>query len=216
MSVIDKIKFRQFRKKWRQKNSHNETAALTIFPQELVTVGRHTYGGLNVLAFNTVNRLSIGHFVSIGPETMFLLSADHYSDHISTYPFKSKILTGEFEGVSKGDIVIEDDVWIGFRTVILSGVHVGQGAIIASGSIVTKDVPPYTVVGGCPTKEIRKRFSPDVIEYLCTLDYDKLTDDDIKRHENDLYSSASDEDINTLKKQYEWFPKKDEKKIQHG
>ena len=70
---------------------------------------------------------------------------------------------------NKGDIIIGDDVWIGYEAVIMSGVHVGSGAIIAARAVVTKDVPPYTIVGGTPAREIRKRFDTDVIKRLLML-----------------------------------------------
>ena len=69
----------------------------------------------------------------------------------------------------KGDIVIDNDVWIGYEAVILSGVHIGNGAIIGARSLVTRDVPPYTIVGGIPAKPIRKRFDEDVCERLLQL-----------------------------------------------
>lgn len=69
----------------------------------------------------------------------------------------------------KGDIIIGNDVWIGYEAVIMAGVHIGDGAIIAARAVVTKDVPPYTIVGGTPAKEIRKRFDAEVIEHLLRL-----------------------------------------------
>ena len=90
---------------------------------------------------------------------------------LSTFPFP--IFPGWNEDVhvseawdNKGDIVIGNDVWIGYEAVILSGVHIGDGAIIGTRAVVTKDVPPYTVVGGVPAKIIRRRFSDSVIEIL--------------------------------------------------
>lgn len=70
---------------------------------------------------------------------------------------------------NKGDIVIGNDVWIGYEAVILSGVHIGDGAIIGARSLVTKDIPPYTIVGGLPAKKIRKRFDSERIEKLLAL-----------------------------------------------
>ena len=67
------------------------------------------------------------------------------------------------------DIVIGNDVWIGYEAVIMAGVHIGDGAIVGTRAVVTKDVPPYTIVGGIPSKEIRKRFSLDIIEQMQTL-----------------------------------------------
>ena len=70
---------------------------------------------------------------------------------------------------NKGDIVIGNDVWIGYEAVIMAGVHIGNGAIIAARAVVTKDVPPYTIVGGVPARPIRKRFEEETIRKLETL-----------------------------------------------
>jgi virginiamycin A acetyltransferase len=72
---------------------------------------------------------------------------------------------------NKGDIVIGSDVWIGFEAVIMAGVHIGDGAIIGTRAIVTKDVPPYTIVGGVPAKEIRKRFDEETIQKLQQIEW---------------------------------------------
>ena len=106
------------------------------------------------------------------------------------------------EGVSKGNIIVDDDVWIGFRSTILSGVHIGQGAIVAAGSLVTKDVPPYAIVGGVPAKVIKYRFSPEMITELLKVDYNQLTEELVKEHIEDLYRDLEDTS------QLWWFPKK--------
>lgn len=67
---------------------------------------------------------------------------------------------------NKGDIIIGNDVWIGYEAIIMAGVHIGDGAIIATRAVVTKDIPPYTIVGGIPANPIRKRFSDDIIQKL--------------------------------------------------
>lgn len=102
-------------------------------------------------------------------------SANHTMRSLSTYPFP--IFYDEWEhGIwadkawdSKGDIVIGNDVWVGFEAVILAGVTIGDGAIIGARAVVTKDVPPYTIVGGVPAKPIRKRFSDEDIAALLVL-----------------------------------------------
>ena len=120
------------------------------------------------------DQLQIGKFCSIACGAKFLFtSANHTMSSLSTYPFPIffeewgldiKKITSAWD--NKGDIVIGNDVWIGFEAVILSGVTIGDGAIIGTRAVVTKDVPPYTVVGGVPAKPIRKRFSDDVISEL--------------------------------------------------
>ena len=130
----------------------------------------------NVLYHYPIHReeLIIGKFFSIARGTKFLFNcANHTLKSLSTYTFplfyeeweleKSNITTA---WDNKGDIVIGNDVWIDYEAVIMAGVHIGDGAIIAARAVVTKDVPPYTIVGGTPAKEIRKRFDAEVIEQL--------------------------------------------------
>lgn len=80
----------------------------------------------------------------------------------------------------KGDIIIGNDVWIGYEAVIMAGVHIGDGAIIGARAVVTKDVPPYTIVGGTPAKEIRKRFDEDVVKKLLRLQWWDWSIDEIR------------------------------------
>lgn len=72
---------------------------------------------------------------------------------------------------TKGKIILDDDVWIGDQVLVLSGVHIGKGAIVAAGCVVTKDVPPYAIVGGIPNKIIKYRFSKQIIQKLQGIDY---------------------------------------------
>ena len=104
-----------------------------------------------------------------------MLDVQHYMNHISTYPFKVKVLNScSIEAYGKGDIIIDDDVWIGYGSIIMPGVHIGKGAVIASGSIVTKSVPPYTIVGGVPAAYIRNRFDKEIIQTLLKFDFQNL------------------------------------------
>ena len=132
----------------------------------------------NVLYHYPINhdKLKIGKFCSIACGTKFLFnSANHTLRSLSTYPFP--IFYDEWEhGIwadkawdNKGDIVVGNDVWIGFEAVILAGVTIGDGAIIGARAVVTKDVPPYTIVGGIPARPIRKRFSDEDIAALLAL-----------------------------------------------
>ena len=135
----------------------------------------------NVLYHYPVNRdrLNIGKFCSIACGAKFLFnSANHAMESLSTYPFP---LFFEEWGLdrndvadswdNKGDIIIGNDVWIGYEAVILSGVTIGDGAIIGARAVVTRDVPPYTIVGGVPAKAIKKRFSEDTISSLLSLQW---------------------------------------------
>lgn len=140
----------------------------------------------NVLYHYPINQdqLIIGKFCSIACGAKFIFtSANHTLKSLSTYPFPlffeefgldQKNLTQAWD--NKGDIVIGNDVWIGYEAVIMSGVHIGDGAIIGTRAVVTKDVEPYTVVGGVPAKPIKKRFNEETIEKLqsiCWWDWEK-------------------------------------------
>ena len=190
--IKDKIRLYFFRKKWRKKNSHNTTIELNEFFADSVTVGKYTYGGLRVINYNENERLRIGSYCSIAQEVTFILNADHRTDTISTFPFKVKVLGESLEGTSKGDIIVADDVWIGYRATILSGVHIGQGAVIAAGAVVTKDVPPYAIVGGVPARVIKYRFPEEMVGELMRIDYSKLTEEMVREHIEDLYSALKD------------------------
>ncbi len=130
----------------------------------------------NVLYHYPVNgdKLKIGKFCSIACGAKFIFtSANHKMASLSTYPFPIFFAEWGLEGKNirdawdnKGDIVIGSDVWIGYEAVILSGVHIGDGAIIGARAVVTKDVAPYTIVGGVPAKPIRKRFDENTIGKL--------------------------------------------------
>lgn len=130
----------------------------------------------NVLYQYPVNhdRLLIGKFCSIACGARFLFnSANHTMRSLSTYPFPLFFeewgldpggVTASWD--NKGDIVIGNDVWIGYEAVILAGVTIGDGAVIGTRAVVTKDVPPYTIVGGVPARPIKKRFSDKTIADL--------------------------------------------------
>lgn len=133
----------------------------------------------NVLYHYPINhdKLIIGKFCSIACGTKFLLnSANHTLTSFSTYPFplffeewglEKKNVAESWD--NKGDIIVGNDVWIGFEAVVLAGVTIGDGAIIGSRAVVTHDVPPYTIVGGVPAKSIRKRFNESTISSLLSI-----------------------------------------------
>lgn len=144
----------------------------------------------NVLYRYPINgdKLKVGKFCSIACGAKFLFtSANHTMHSISTYPFPIFFeewgldvtnITSAWD--NKGDIVIGNDVWIGYEAIVLSGVTIGDGAIIGTRSVVTKDVPPYTIVGGIPAKPIRKRFSDEVISKLLELQWWNWSENRIK------------------------------------
>ena len=159
----------------------------------------------NVLYHYEINhdRLIIGKFCSIACGACFILnSANHTLKSLSTYPFPlffeeweldRKNVTRSWD--NKGDIVIGNDVWIGYEAIILSGVTIGDGAIIASRAVVTEDVLPYTIVGGVPAKAIRKRFSEQTISHLLKIKWWDWTKERITQNIDAIQSG----DITLLK-----------------
>ena len=126
------------KEQWVKQNPHNETVLefCRSISLEQISVGRKSYGPLNVIGFGQAGeQLKIGNFCSITHEVVFLLGGEHDYLRLSTYPFEKKLL-GKTEAITKGAIIIEDDVWIGYRATVLSGVTIGQGAVIAAGSFL--------------------------------------------------------------------------------
>lgn len=175
-------------KKTYPRTGDNQTVYLkNVITNPNITVGDYTmyndfvndpvmFENNNVLYHYPINhdRLIIGKFCSIACGARFLFnSANHAMLSLSTYPFplffeewklKREDVASSWD--NKGDIIIGSDVWIGYEAVILAGVTIGDGAIIGSRAVVTKDVPPYTIVGGIPAKSIRKRFDDKTITRL--------------------------------------------------
>ncbi len=152
----------------------------------------------NVLYHYPVNgdKLRIGSFCSIACGAKFLFtSANHALGSLSTYPFPIffeewgldvKNIRQAWD--NRGDIVIGNDVWIGYEAVILSGVTIGDGAVIGARAVVTKDVPPYTIVGGVPAKPIRRRFDDETAEKLRRISWWDWDEERIKRSIADIQS----------------------------
>ncbi len=203
MDIVEKIKRQRFISAYRKVNHQNETFPGNMFDIRDVTIGKKTYGTIRI--FNDVKNahLYIGSFCSIGDNVVFLLGIDHPTNFISTFPFRVKIeKKDEMEAISKGNIVVDDDVWIGYGATILSGVHIGQGAIVGANALVTKDIPPYAIAGGTPAKLIKYRFEERIINELLKVDFDSLTDDMIIDNIDDLYKEMTDIS------QISWMPKK--------
>lgn len=207
--IITFIRLLFFVRHWKKTNIENKTYPGTLFDQNRVEIGKYTYGQLNIRMYGTTDsRLSIGKFCSIADNTYFLLDGEHSICCASTYPFRQDILRFGNESFGKGNIVVSDDVWIGYGATILSGVHIGQGAVVAAGAVVSKDIPPYAVVGGVPAKVIKYRFEQSVIDYMLTLDYGALTEDLVREHVDDLYTEINGMELDEVKKLFSWFPKK--------
>ena len=178
-------------KKLYPRTGHKQTVYLkNVITDPAITVGDYTmyndfvndpvgFEKNNVLYHYPINRdrLIIGKFCSIACGAKFLFnSANHTLSSLSTYPFplffeewglEKRNVAESWD--NKGDIVLGNDVWIGYEAVIMAGVTIGDGAIIGARAVVTKDVPPYTVAGGIPAKPIKKRYPEETIAALSEL-----------------------------------------------
>jgi acetyltransferase-like isoleucine patch superfamily enzyme len=135
-------------------------------------IGCRTYGRPTVWTFDDRDaQLRIGKYCSIAVGAQILVGGEHRTGAISTYPFRQLLgLThASNTSFSHGDVVIGNDVWIGYGAIVLSGRKIGDGAIVAAGAVVTRDVPPYSIVGGNPARVIRHRFPPEVVEKLIAI-----------------------------------------------
>jgi virginiamycin A acetyltransferase len=132
-------------------------------------IGEGTYGYPEIAFYDAGAKLTIGTYCGFAPKVTILLGGEHHHDWVSSYPFslldeKARLLPGY--PFSKGDVTIGNDVWVGYEALILSGVSIGDGAVIAARSLVTKDVEPYSIVGGVPAKHLKYRFDENTVESL--------------------------------------------------
>ena len=202
------IVFGKKKANWRAQNYFNNTRIGRVSEAECISVGIGTYGCINAINTRNTSKLVIGNYCSIADDVVFVVCSDHPLNYLSTFPFKSVLFGGRnVDALSKGDIVVDDDVWIGYGATILSGVHIGQGAVVAAGAVVSKDVSPYTVVGGVPAKVIKHRFSQPVIDYLITFDYGALTEELARSHIDVFYKPIDVMKLEEIMVLYDWFPK---------
>jgi acetyltransferase-like isoleucine patch superfamily enzyme len=155
-----------------------------------LTIGRGTYGAPELLTFaGDQTRVDIGSFCSIGPRVTFVLGGNHPLDRVTTFPIRERFgLPTADDGFpySRGDISVADGVWIGFGVTILSGVQIGHGAVLAAGALVTRDVPPFAVVGGTPARVLSYRCSESVREGIVRSRWWEWPDDEIRRRVDEL------------------------------
>lgn len=193
----------RFAESWLAENKHNGTCPVSIFPKDVVQVGNHSYGELNVLYYKHQTdreRLVIGNFVSISTDVKFILDGNHQSRTFTTFPLRSMFLGGVFpeDSMSKGSITVEDEVWIGNRATILSGVKLGKGSIIAAGALVTEDVAPYSIVAGVPARHLRFRIPETLIPSMLPLRLDDLPREIILAHLDLFYRELDEATANQL------------------
>ena len=168
-------------------------------------VGKHTYGHnyITVHGKDSGHQVKIGAFCSIGRNITIYVGDNHRKDWVTTFPFGHihKNTFTKFNGhghpSSKGDVIIGNDVWIAANATIMSGVTIGDGAIIANNSHVVKDVAPYSMVGGNPARFISYRFTPEQIEKLQSIKWWDWDDTKINDNAHLLCSPNIDDFINT-------------------
>ena len=175
-----------------------------------VSIGRYSYGDnlIKVQQWKEGASLQIGSFCSIAKGVTFLLGGNHRTDWISTYPFghvyanEMGINPASEHPKTNGDIIINDDVWIGQNSTILSGIKVGAGAVIAANSTVVKNALPYKIYGGNPAKLIKPRFNNQITDLLLMLKWWELDIEEIKKIHPILCSEPSEKAIKKLLSKY--------------
>ncbi len=159
-------------KNWRNPTNLTRIHLAALARRYGYDLGDYTYGRPKVRFPETGAKLSIGRYCSIADGVELLLGGIHHMDYVTTYPFGllpgiwPEAVDHPYVQVSKGDLTIGHDVWLASHCMVMSGVTIGHGAIVAARSVVTKDVPPYAVVGGNPARLIRRRFDDRTIERL--------------------------------------------------
>jgi acetyltransferase-like isoleucine patch superfamily enzyme len=153
--------------------------------------GKYTYGldTINLMSWpGQVTYLRVGSFCSIAANVTVLLGGEHRTDWLSAYPFghihRDVFPSGEIHGVrrhpaTKGDVIIANDVWVGYGSTILSGVTLGSGSCIGAMSVVTRSIPPYAIAAGNPARVIRYRFAQEIIDSLLELRWWDMPDEQI-------------------------------------
>lgn len=161
------------------------------------TIGAHTYGGIELIDSDGSDDINIGKFTSIGPSVK-IICGNHNYKFVSNYPFKSisnnfwKPLDDIDDHIYNGVTYIGNDVWIGHSAIIKGGINIGDGAVIAAGSVVTKDVPPYAIVGGSPAKILKYRFEKEQIQKLLKIKWWEWSDEKINENLEQIMSEKID------------------------
>lgn len=192
MKLLELLKDRKTRKRLRKLDKLERAPEKIRLRYSRYTFGVGTYGIPEVIEFGDETTLRVGSYSSIAEGVRILLGGEHRTDWITTYPFPAMI--NGIEDIkdyapSKGDVVIGSDCWICADAMILSGVTIGHGAIVAAGAVVTKDVAPFSVVGGNPCKFIRWRFDEEVRNLLLEAAWWDWPMDEVKSVARTLCSS---------------------------
>lgn len=148
----------------------------------LVSVGKKTYGyeHLQIHSWDDSTMIYIGNYCALADNIHIYLGGNHKLDTVSTFPFKVPNTKKPEMPLSKGDIKIGNDVWIGSHVSIMSGIKIGDGAVIAAHSHVVKDIKPYEIVGGNPARQIRMRFDSDIVRELLRIKWWNWSDSKVE------------------------------------
>ena len=155
-----------------------------------IDLGRHSYSFARAVVYDTGHdlRVTVGNFCSIGHDVVFLLDGGHRHDFVTTSPLFSLGQTGPPGHNAGASITVGHDVWIGREAMILPGVTIGTGAVIATRAVVTKDVAPYAIVAGNPARVVRRRFPDDECDLLLASCWWDWADDRVLAARDDLWS----------------------------
>jgi acetyltransferase-like isoleucine patch superfamily enzyme len=155
----------------------------------ILSWGEGSYGLPTIICYDALSKLRVGKYVSFASNTSILLGANHTRGLITTYPL-SKIDHSRRpdETNERGDVVIENDVWVGYGATIIGPVTIGSGAIIGAGALVISDIPAYAVAVGIPAKIVKYRFEEEYIKKLLTIEWWNWSLEKIKKEKELLYS----------------------------
>lgn len=165
---------------------------VTLIGNSKITIGKHSIlNGPNTSIYCKINEVTIGNYCSIA-RNVTIQEYNHNYSGISTYFVTKNVLREKNDNdiYSKGAVIIQNDVWVSAQCVILGGVTIGNGAIIAANSVIINDVPPYSIVGGSPAKLICYRFEKEIIKRLLEIEWWYWSTDKIKKHKN-LFSKKN-------------------------
>ena len=174
--------FRSHNKHINKKYSNKVNELHEKYPQ--YEIGRGTYGTPEILSWAEGATFKIGAFCSIAEGVRFYLGGEHRADWVTTYPFSYFWESGRhIEGhpKTKGDIIVGNDVWIGAEAVIMSGVRIGDGAVVGARAVVTKNIESYAIYAGNPARLIKKRFDEETIQKLLGLKWWNFKDEEIEQ-----------------------------------
>jgi acetyltransferase-like isoleucine patch superfamily enzyme len=162
-------------------------------PTGQVKIGKFTTGSPKILSWRKDDKLVVGKFTMFATGVIILAGGEHNLERVTCYTLKNLFHISDdsdIDSASKGPVIIGNDVWVGANAIILSGVKIGDGAIIGAGSVVTKDIPPYAIVGGNPSQIIRYRFSEDRIAKLLKIAWWNWSEDKIAANIDYFYGNV--------------------------